>query len=144
MIIYDGKYDWSGKKKNHYRPISWWPGFYNIKIIDLSMHNPKIRMIKPVIIVASDTGKGFSAKNYFQNFAKNICRDFGLDFDKILWIVYYPKEPAYMEVAMFEKVTTIGGDNLYSVTWRSIIPNEIEVIKPFFPEAGKIAAHINE
>ena len=139
MIIYDGKYSWSGKKKDGLRPISWWPGDYRLKIIDLSKDRSDVYIIKPVIIMVSDTGKGFSVKNHFQNLAKNICRDFNFDISRVLWIDYYTKPIPYMEVAMFKPLTKIGSEIIYSVKWRPIMLNELEVIKNFVSEAGIIA-----
>ncbi len=140
MIIYVGKYNWSGKKKGLKLPVSWWPGSYHLKIIDLTDEQPDVLKIKPVIIVVSDTGKGFSAKNYSQNLAKSVCKDFNLDLKKVLWIEYYPKEPVYMEVAMFKQLTKIGKEIIYSVKWRPIMANELEEIKDFVPEARQIIA----
>lgn len=139
MIIYDGKYDWQGTRETSSRPISWWASSYMLKIIDISKNRPKVHILKPIIIIVSDTGKGASAANCSENLAKSVCKDFGIDFNKMLWIDYHPHKPAYMKVAMFKPLTTIGSDTLYSVTWRPIRPNELEMIIPFVPEAKSIA-----
>ena len=140
VIIYAGKYNWSGKKKGLEPPVSWWPGSYRLKIIDLTDERPDVLKIKPIIIVGSDTGEGFSAKNHSQNLAKSVCKDFNLDLKKVLWIEYYPKEPVYMEVAMFKQLTKIGMEIIYSVKWRPIMANELDAIKDFVPEARRIIA----
>jgi len=129
MIIYNEKYNWSGKRKNSFRPITWWPGSYWLTIIDTSKGRPGVYSIKPVIVLLSDTGEGYSAKNYFQDLAKSVCRDFNLDIPKVLWIEYHSPEPANMEVAMFKPLTKIGKETIYSVKWRPPMPNEIKELK---------------
>ena len=131
MIIFDGKYNWSGKKKRDLRPVHWWPGSYRLTIVDLSKSIPGVKMIRPIVIIASDTGSGFSAKNYFENLAKNICRDFKIDMSKILWVEYHPLEPVEIEVAMFKNIAGIEPEIIYSVQWRPVMANELEVIKKF-------------
>jgi len=142
MIIYNGRYNWSGKKVNQLRPISWWPGSYNLKIIKIVKSRSNVYIIKPHVVIFSDTGEGFSARDHTQNLAKKVCRDFKLDINKVLWIEYYPKKPASMEVAMLKPATKIGSDTIYSVTWRPIRPNELELIMEYVPEAGQIAKNM--
>ncbi|MBL0717007.1 MAG: hypothetical protein JJV89_03055 [Desulfosarcina sp.] len=136
MIIYNEKYNWSGKK-NTFRPITWWPGSYWLTIIDTSKGSPRVYSIKPIIVLLSDTGEGYSAKNYFQNLAKSVSMDFNLNISKVLWIEYHSPlstEPAQMEVAMFKPLTKIGNETFYSVTWRPVRPNEIEELKKFWTD----------
>lgn len=140
MIIYDGKYNWQGKKRFHFKPVSWWPGSYHLTIIDLSKSMPDVYLMKPYVVIVSNTGNGISSINCTDNFAKSVCRDFKLNIERVLWIEYHPKKPAHMDVATFKPVTTIGSETLYSVKWRSIMPNELEVIKGFSTAARDIAA----
>ena len=129
MIIYEGIYRWSGKKKDELQPVSWWPGSYYLKIIDISRSLPNVYIIKPIIIIATNTGEGISAINCIKNLAKNVCRDFKLDISKVLWVEYYPQRPSNMEVAMFKPLSRVGVDMIYSVKWRPITKNELELIK---------------
>ena len=132
MIIYNEKYNWSGKRKNTFRPITWWPGSYWLTIIDTSKGRPGVYSIKPVIALLSDTGERYSAKNHFQNLAKSVCRDFNLDISKVLWIEYQSSPSTgqvKMAVAMFKPLTRIGRETIYSVKWRPVRPNEIKEIK---------------
>ena len=138
MIIYNGKYNWSGKKKSNFKPITWWPGSYWLTVIDISKNRPGVYILKPLIVLISDTGEGYSARNHFQNLAKSICRDFNLDISRTLWIEYLPKESVNMEVAVFKPLTRIGNETLYSVKWRPIMSNEIEVIKGYLCEIGYV------
>jgi hypothetical protein len=139
MIIFDGKYSWGGDRKTDRRPISWWASSYNLKIIDLSKSRPDLHLIKPVVVIVSDTGEGASAVNCAQYLVKSVCRDFDLDIDRITWIEYYPDDPGRMEVAAFKATTRIGSETFYSVAWRPIRPNELQMLVPYFPEAERIA-----
>jgi hypothetical protein len=136
MIIYNGKYNWSGKKRSNSKPITWWPGSYRLTIIDISKHRPGVYDLKPVVVLISDTGEGYSVTNHFQNLAKSICKDFNLNISRTLWIEYLPKESSHMEVAVFKPITKIGRETLYSVKWRPIMPNEMELIQSYLPEIG--------
>ena len=140
MIIYDGKYNWQGKKRFPFKPISWWPGSYRITIIDLAKSLSGVHLLKPFVVIVTNTGEGISSINCTDNFAKSVCRDFKLKIERVLWIEHYPKKPAHMEVASFKPVTTIGGETLYSVKWRPIMSNELELIKHYSTAAKEIAA----
>ncbi len=142
MIIFEGKYSWSGKKQSEQRPISWWAGAYRLKIIDLSRATPLskagVLILKPVVVIVSDTGEGASATNCAPELVKSVCRDFNLDIKKILWIEYHPGPPPHMEAGKFKAVTRIHGDMLYEVAWRPVRNDELEMIRIYSPEAGHI------
>ena len=142
MIIYNGRYNWSGTTKSSSRPITWWPGSYWLTIIDLSKKRAGVYLLKPVIVLISDTGEGYSARNHFQNLAKSLCRDFNLDIFRTLWVEYLPKGSPPLEVAAFKRLTKIGNDTIYSVKWRPIMPNEIEELKICAPESGYVAGDL--
>lgn len=143
MVIFDGEYKWEGKKIQQKRPISWWSSSYWLKIIDVSDRSPDVFFIKPYICILSNRGKEASVKNCIQNLAKSVCLDFNLSINKVTWIEYFSGYPESMDVAMFKSITTIASETLYSVTWRSIMPNELEFIRPFSPEADRIAKNQN-
>ena len=138
MILFDGKYGWSGKKLSKRNPISWWAGAYWLKIIDLSKSKPGVVVLKPIVVIVSDTGEGASATNCAPDLVKSVCHDFNLEIKKVLWIEYHSETPPYLDVAKFMPMAEIHEETLYTVSWRSIRPNELEMIKPFFPEAENI------
>ena len=142
MIIYNGRYNWSGTTKSSSRPITWWPGSYWLTIIDLSKKRAGVYLLKPVIVLISDTGEGYSARNHFQNLAKSLCRDFNLDIYRTLWVEYLPKGSPPLEVPAFKRLTKIGSDIIYAVKWRPIRPNEIEELKSCAPESGYAAGDL--
>jgi hypothetical protein len=142
MIIYNGRYNWSGTTQNSSRPITWWPGSYWLTIIDLSKKRAGVHLLKPVIVLISDTGEGYSVRNHFQNLAKSLCRDFNLEISRTLWIEYLPKGSPHLEVAAFQRLTKIGSDTIYTVKWRPIRPNEREELKSCAPESGYAAGDL--
>jgi len=130
MILYDGIYSWSGKTSSGKRPVSWWPGSYRVKIVDLSDTTPDgVFHIKPVICLFADTGKGFNVRNHFQYFAQSICQEFGLRLNKVLWVEYYPEGPT-MDVATLNEGAMVGKERLYTVHWRPIHEDEAQLIGP--------------
>ncbi len=138
MIIYDGKYSWSGEKRSELRPVSWWAGAYWLKIIDLSQEKNSVLMLKPIVVIVSDTGEGASATNCASELVKSVCRDFNLDIKKILWVEYHPGPPPHMEVGKFTSMATIHNETLYTTEWRPIRKDELEMISPYSSRARKI------
>jgi hypothetical protein len=142
MIVFEGKYSWSGKKQSSSRPVSWWAGAYWLKIIDLSRttigSTPRVLMLKPIVVIVSDTGEGASATNCAPELVKSVCRDFTLDIKKILWIEYHPGPQPHMEAGKFKAVTRIHGDILYAVDWRPVRDHELAMIQAYSPEARDI------
>ncbi|MBT3312028.1 MAG: hypothetical protein HN931_04935 [Desulfobacterales bacterium] len=131
MIIFDGEYEWDGNKNDGFKPVSWWPGACRLTIIDISEKNPGIHILRPVIVLASKLQEGFSVKNRYQDLVRRICLDFKLDMKKVLWIGYNPNIPKEMEAAVFEHVTSIGSEELYSIRWRPVRSNEFEAVKQY-------------
>lgn len=134
MIIFDGDYSWSGKKNDENKPVSWWPGSYRLTIIDRSGETPGVRRLKPVIILAAETKEGFLVKNRYEDLVRKVCKDFNLEMDKILWTSYNLNSHSEMEIAVFNPVTRIGKEILYTVGWRPVMPNEADDIRQYIPE----------
>jgi hypothetical protein len=133
MVIFDGKFEWDGKKRSEKFPISWWPGSYQIKIIDLKDRAPGAVLMRPYLCILSDTGEGFSIKNTFERFALSVCDKFGLEVEKVLWV----EENAINEnmgAAMVKAVMKIGGKYIYETTWRPIRPNEMNLVESCLTE----------
>lgn len=135
MIIFNGKYSWDGKKRSASAPVTWWPGSYNIRIIDLNVMMPGVHHIKPYVCIFSDTGNGFSVRNTFQHLAVAIAGEFGLDPTRVLWIEHFPERKSdRMDAATIEAVTIIGSQIIYKAIWRSVMPNEINLIQSCLTE----------
>ena len=71
-----------------------------------------------------------SLRNYIHNFAKKISRTYELDLEKTLWI----------EIDDTIKVTRLRPDpkvvpaTLYTISWRDIRPNELEMVAPYLDD----------
>ncbi len=129
MILFDGIYSWSGKKHSGEHPVSWWPGSYRIKIVDLSDTTPNgVLHMKPCVCLFADTGKGFNIRNNFQYFAKSICKEFGLNLNKVLWVEFF-SQGRTMDVATLEEGPRVGRETLYKVHWRPVHTYEIQWIE---------------
>ena len=48
-----------------------------------------------------------------------------------------------MKVAVFKPITRIGNETIYSVKWRPIMPNEMELIKSYLSKIGHVADNLN-
>ena len=135
MIIFDGKYTWNGRKEkdSSHKPVCWWPGSCRLTIVDLSDAAPGLLMLKPVIVLADETQEGYTVGNRYQDLVKNVCREFNLNEDKVLWITYNLEYDDKMKVAVIAPRTRVGDQVLYSVTWRDLMPNEIAMVSRYFP-----------
>ncbi|GAB6095282.1 hypothetical protein JCM14469_15340 [Desulfatiferula olefinivorans] len=128
MVIFDGTYEWDGKKRSAAPPISWWPGSYKLKIVDLRDRMPGVAVIKPFVCILSDTGKGFNIKNTFEKFALNVCDHFGLDVSKVLWVEDAPGNPDEA-AAVVRPISRMGKNPVYETTWRPVRPNEQALVE---------------
>lgn len=133
MVIFDGKYEWDGKKRNTRFPISWWPGSYNLTIMDLRKSMPGVSFLKPYICIISDTGNGFSIKNHFERFALAVCDQFEIDVEKVLWIEGEASNPD-AAAAVVKPMGYMGHKPIYGTSWRPIRPNETALVESFLPE----------
>ena len=130
MILFDGTYRWPArgeatKKRKH------WAFSCRLRIIDLAADHPDISYLKPIAVIATETNQGVFRKTCAETMGKRIFRDFDLDVEKTLWIESSPDDPAKMIVGIFSAKTYAGHETYYSIGWRSILPNEFELIKPY-------------
>ncbi len=134
MILHDFIYEWDGKTVSGEKPVSWWPGSYHVKIVKLGKDNDNISYLfsTAVILKNARTQKPMntSLKNYIHNFAKKISKEYDLDISKTLWIELDDK----IRVAHLNPDQKVVPEILYSISWRSIRPNELELIKPYIDD----------
>ncbi len=138
MLIYDGIYSWDGNKYPGQKHICWWPGAYNLKIVDCSENTKGVHLLKPYISIFSNTGNGTSIINCTQNFMKKICQDFNLEINRVLWVEHFPDQNDSFEVASIKKSVTVGDEALYSVSRREIMSNELLLLKKHFKEFNQV------
>ena len=128
MILYDGPYRWKGSTASKKRPISWWKSSYTLRIIDVSRENREVVFLKPHLVLFADTGEGASVTNCLPELAKQICEDFSLDLDRVVWVEDRPDADERFRVAMFRPVARLSGDVYYQVEWRAPAPGELHLI----------------
>jgi hypothetical protein len=129
VILYDGPYRWKGSTASKKRPISWWRSAYTLRIVDVSRDSRDVVFLKPHMVLFADTGEGASVTNCLPELAKQICKDFDLDLNRVVWVEDRPDADERFRVAMFRPVARLSGDILYQVAWRSAAPGELDLIE---------------
>ena len=133
MIVYDGTYRLQPDFRNRLTPKTRWPCAWRIRIINLALAQPDVRHLKPMIVIANQSGSTTSLISCAESVGKKISRDFNLNVPQVLWIEHFPNKPKQWHVATFKPKSGFGPVNNYSIRWRPILPNEMDVIKPFIP-----------
>ena len=128
MAIFNGRYSWDGTKEDNREPISWFPGAYDIKIVDLSETYSGVSFIRPHLCLFTNTGKGYSVSANPERFAKRICEDFNLQIDKVLWVEKREVDENIFDVIIFSKRTQMGDTTFYSMEKRQPLHNELQLI----------------
>jgi hypothetical protein len=133
LILFDGTYRLERREDkssngDRKRACSW-----RLRLFDFSISHPDVKHLRPYAVVATQTGEGIFKTTCAESLGKRICRDFNLEINGILWIEHYPDEPA-LYVAMFKPTSYFDNEIFYSIDWRPIRPNELQLIQPFIPE----------
>lgn len=129
MAIFQGRYSWDGTKSNDKDPISWFPGAYDLKIINLGSLSETIEYLRPYICIFTNTGKGYSVSANPEKFAKRICEDFGLNMEKVLWVEQVEPGKSEFEIITFRKKGQLGEHIFYSMAKRKPMPNELQLLQ---------------
>ena len=130
MAIFNGRYSWDGKKNDQREPIAWFPGAYDLKIVDLTEGKKGVRFLKPYLCVYTNTGAGYSISEHPEKFAKRICSDFSLEMEKVLWAEQLEIGSDVFEIVNFYKFGTLGDNNtLYLTRKRKPLAGEVKLIK---------------
>jgi len=137
LILFDGTYRLQRQEDASRETVDQWACSWWLRIIDFSMDHPGVQYLKPYVIIATQTGEGIFRTTCAESLGKRVYRDFNLKIDETLWIEHYPDEPA-LYVATFKPKYYFGTEIFYNIDWRPIMPNELEAIKPFIPEAENI------
>ena len=129
MIVYDGTYSWKGSTSSKKRPISWWQSSYKLRVVDVTRDTPHVVFLKPTLAIFTDTGEGASVTNCLPDLAKQICEDFKLDLDRVMWVEdRHGISPRY-RIAVFRQVARLHSEAFYQVDWRSASANEVALIR---------------
>jgi hypothetical protein len=124
MEIFNGTYDWDGKKHDGRDPIAWFPGSYNLRIFNLTISSGGVTHLKPYLCLFSETGYGHSISAKPGNFAKHVCRDFSLDLERVLWVEEFQEKEDRFEIIVFTRNGKLGDEPLYQPRRR--LPTEGE------------------
>lgn len=130
MKIFDGTYSWDGKKHDDHDPIAWFPGSYDLKIIAFPDEDKgRIRRLKPYLCIFARTGDGLSISAHPEKFAREICRRFSLEIDKVLWVEDQLQGPDRYEIVVFKKSGHLAEAPIYSAEKRRATSGEVEMIE---------------
>lgn len=129
MAIYNGRYQWDGTKKNNQEPIAWSPGAYDIEIFQCNSDSAKVQHLKSYICVYARTGEGHSISANPEKFVKQICNDFSLDIDRVLWVEDHLSDDDRYEVVQFAKSGRVGKDIFYKISKRKPLMHELKLIE---------------
>jgi hypothetical protein len=128
MAIFNGRYRWDGTKKDNLEPIAWFPGSYDVKILEHPAPSGKVQLLRPYICLYARTGEGQSISANPEKFAKRICKDFSLDIERVLWVEDLLTATDRYEVALFTQTGTIGKNAFYRSTKRQASAREVNMI----------------
>ncbi len=138
MIIFDGTYSWKGSTSQKRRVINWWQSSYRLKVVKLSGGASAVRFLRSHIVLFTDTGEGASVANCVQALAKELCKDFSLALERVLWVESDGNPDPGFNVAVFSPLTTVGKEPFYEVSWRPILDAEMALLAPYIsPEGSK-------
>jgi len=138
MIYYDGTYRLERKGDATFKPIGKGACSWRLRLIDLSLSQPEVKHLKPIVVVATQNDEGLFKTTCAESLGRRICRDFDLDINEVLWIEHFLSKPGQMYVAAFTPKHYLGPEMFYNIDWRPIRTNELEVIKRFIPESDNI------
>ncbi len=138
MIFYDGIYRLRQHGKRDSKSFGKWAYSWRIRIINLSISQPDVRHLRPFIVVATQSEESVFRANCAETLGKNICRDFFLNINNLLWVEYFPDKPDQIYAAIFTPKSYFRTEIFYSVNWRPVLPNELEVIKFFIQESESL------
>lgn len=129
MTVFNGRYRWDGTKRDDLDPIAWFPGAYDVKILECSGLPGKVRLPKPYLCLYARTGEGQSISAHPEKFAKRLCRDFQLEIERVFWVEDLLTARDRYEVVSFIPVLKIGGIPFYRTAKRKASAHEVEVIE---------------
>jgi len=129
MAIFSGRYRWDGTKRGEQEPISWSPGAYDLKIFKRATSSGKVQYLKPYVCIYAQTGEGQSISANPEKFAKQICLDFALDIEQVLWIEDLLTGKDRYEVVMFVRSAKMGETVFYHTQKRLANPAEVRMIE---------------
>lgn len=129
MAIFNGTYRWEGKKISGRDPIAWSPGAYEVKIYRRSSDSDKIAHMKPFVCVYSKTGEGQSISANPEKFAKQLCEEFSLEIERVLWVEDLQTNDQRYDVITFSRSAKVGDITFYNIEKREATVQEISLLQ---------------
>ncbi len=129
MAIFAGRYRWDGTKKGDQEPIAWFSGSYDVKLFKRAPSSRKVQYLKPFICVYAPTGEGQSISANPEKFAKQICFDFSLDIQQVLWVEDHLNDKDRYEVIVFSCTGKMGKTIFYGAEKRQALESEVRMIE---------------
>lgn len=131
MIRHDFTYEWDGKSHDGEKPITWFPGAYRVRIVQLENTGAPVQFLFPVAVLLKPILKkdsGYQAlKNYIHNFAEKLSAEYNLDIHKTMWV----EIRECVRIAHLNPDRQLSDITLFSFTWRDARPNELEMLGPY-------------
>ncbi len=106
---------------------------WRIRIIDLNLGEPGVYHLRPIIVVAVQTGAVISLTSCAESVGEKIRQDFTLDINRVLWIEQVASRPGQWLVAGF-KSHRHGPRIYYDINWRPIRDNERKTVSTYLPD----------
>jgi hypothetical protein len=129
MAIFAGRYRWDGTKKGEHEPIAWFAGSYDVKIFKLASASEKIQHLKPFICIYAMTGEGQSISAHPEKFAKQICNDFSLELERVMWVEDLLRKEDRYEIVLFVRSGKLGETIFYRTEKRMASEREVHMIQ---------------
>lgn len=129
MAIFDGRYQWDGTKKGEREPIAWSPGAYNVKIFKCTSSSGKVQYLKPFVCIFAATGEGQSISANPEKFAKQICEDFSLEIERVLWVEDLLTDTERYQIVMFTRSSKLANTIFYQTDKRMALEREVHMIQ---------------
>lgn len=124
MAIYDGTYRWDGTKQNDQEPIAWSPGAYDVKIYKRDSTSQKVELLKPFVCIYARTGEGQSISANPEKFVKQLCAEFSLEPERVLWVEDLQRAENRYDIIMLTRSSKIGKTVFYKIEKRK--PSALE------------------
>jgi len=130
MAIFNGRYSWDGTRSDNREPIAWNPGAYDVKIIDRSSKtHDRVQQLKPYICIYAATGCGHSISANPEKFARRICDDFDLDFERVIWVEDLLTDKDRYDMVNFVRTGLVGTRKFYRTEKRKPGLQELQMIR---------------
>jgi len=127
MAIFNGRYEWDGTKSGDLEPVAWYPGSYDVKIVNLGGAG-KVVSLKSVLCLFSPTGQGHSISANPERFARRICAEFSLEIERVLWIEDSLAMENRYQVVNFVRSGKMGEGYFYKAARRPAMAAELKII----------------